>query len=66
MRWGGLVLVVWGAALLYAAWKPSSVPGRILMLAHRPGTGIATLRQYWFGAVGFICVVLGLSFVVLG
>jgi hypothetical protein len=62
MRWGGLVIAAWGVALLYAAWKPGSLPGRLFVSSYRAGSTMATIRQYWCGVLGAICAVLGAIF----
>jgi len=30
-RGGGVIFILWGGTLLFAAWKPESLPGRLLV-----------------------------------
>jgi hypothetical protein len=56
---------VLGLGLLYAAWKPSSLPGRLL-ISYRPGTTMATIRQVFCGAIGVFLLGFGVILVVVG
>jgi len=51
-----------GAVLLFSAWQPNSMLGRLLV--RPPST--QTLGRYWNGVLGVVLVVLGVVFFVLG
>jgi hypothetical protein len=64
-RGGGLVFLVIAAIQFYAAWKPDSMPGRLLV-SYRTGTRMASIRQYWCGVMGAILVVVGVILFISG
>ena len=64
-RGGGLVFLVIAAILFYAAWKPDSIVGRLLV-GYQARTVIRTVRQYWCGVMGVILVVVGVMLLIFG
>jgi len=62
LRAGGIVYMAIGAVLLFSAWQPNSMLGRLLV--RPPST--QTLGRYWNGVLGVVLVVLGVVFFVLG
>jgi hypothetical protein len=65
LRAGGVVLVVWGLGLLYAAWKPGSLLGCAFVGPFRPGKPMAALSRYWAGAFGFFLIATGVASLVI-
>ena len=58
--------MAWGAALLYAAWKPWSFPGRFLVAPYGAKSRFLTVRRYWSGGLGAALVILGAIAIVFG
>jgi len=64
-KWGGALSVGWGIGLLYAAWKPDSLPGRFLVGPYGSASRFAEVRRYWCGGLGVVFVLLGVIFFIL-
>lgn len=44
LRVGDIVIALWGLGLLYAAWRPNSVAGWLLVGPFRTGNGLGAIR----------------------
>lgn len=65
LRAGGVVIALWGLALLYAAWKPNSLAGWLLVGPFRTGNGLGAIKRYWAGALGFALGAFGIALVAI-
>jgi hypothetical protein len=61
----GTQKIPWGLALLYAAWKPNSLRGWLLVGPFRMDKGLDAIKRYWAGALGFALVACGIAVIAI-